>query len=78
MTHFYFSTGRTDKHIKNKLWISEGLKKEIESICINNSYYDTERCILIKSFDTEFKFKDISELIETLKKVESEAKNENN
>ena len=68
MTHFYFSTGRTDKSIKNKLWISESLVKEKESICINNSYYDTERKIIIKSFDGVFEFKNIAELIEALKK----------
>jgi hypothetical protein len=68
MTHFYYSTGRTDKSIKNKLFISESLVKELESICINNSYYDTDRVIIIKSFNDEFRFKSISELVEALKK----------
>lgn len=68
MTHFYYSTGRADKSIKNKLFISESLVKEIECICINNSYYDTDRAIIIKSFDDEFRFKSISELVEALKK----------
>ena len=67
MTHFYYSTGRTDKSIKNKLYISESIVKEKECICINNSYYDTDRCILIKSFNDEFRFKSISDLILALK-----------
>lgn len=69
MTHFYYSLGRTDKSIKNKLFISEGIIKEVESICINNSYHDSEREIIIKSFENEFRFKSISDLVETLKKV---------
>lgn len=68
MAHFYYSTGRTDKSIKNKLFISESLVKEKECICINNSYYDTDRAIIIKSFDDEFRFKSISDLVEALKK----------
>lgn len=67
MTHFYYSMGRTDKSIKNKLFISESLVKEVESICINNSYYDTDRAIIIKSFDDEFRFKSINDLIKALK-----------
>lgn len=67
MTHFYYSTGRTEKSIKNKLYITESLVKELECICINNSYYDSDRAIIIKSFDNEFRFKSISELVEVLK-----------
>lgn len=70
MTHFYYSTGRADKSIKNKLFISESLVKEKESICIDNSYYTQDRAIIIKSFDDEFRFKSISELVETLKTKE--------
>ena len=72
MTNFYYSTGRTDKSIKNKLWISESIVKEKESICINNSYYDTDRKIIIKSFDDVFEFKNISDLIEAIKKGQAE------
>lgn len=68
MAHFYYSTGRADKSIKNKLFISESLVKEIECICINNSYYDSDRAIIIKSFNDEFRFKSIRELVEALKK----------
>lgn len=68
MTYFYYSTGRTDKSIKNKLFITESLVKEKECICINNSYYDTDRAIIIKYFDDEFRFKSISDLVEALKK----------
>ena len=67
MTNFYYSTGRLDKSIKNKLYITESLVKEKECICINNSYYDSDRCILIKYFDTEFKFKSILDLVQALK-----------
>lgn len=68
MTRFYYSTGRTDKSIKNKLYITESLVKEKECICVNNSYYDSDRKIIIKSFDDVFEFKSISELIEALKR----------
>ena len=67
MARFYYSTGRTDKSIKNKLFITESLVKEKECICINNSYYDSDRCILIKYFDTEFKFKSILDLVQALR-----------
>lgn len=67
MTRFYYSTGRVDKSIKNKLYITESLIKEKECICVNNSYHDTDRKIIIKYFDTVFEFKSIFDLVEALK-----------
>lgn len=67
MSKFYMQTGYKEKMIKNKLYITGSLVKEKESILVQNPYAESG-FIEIRYFDDVYRFKDIAELIEVIKK----------
>lgn len=69
MSKFYMQTGYKEKMIKNKLYITESLVKEKESILVQNPYAKSG-FIEIRYFDKVYSFKSIKDIVDLIIKLE--------